>query len=246
MKKRKTRIDKWLLDKGLVKSREKAKELIVEKRVLVNKVILEKCSTLINPDDSIEIIEPSCGYVSRGGLKLMEALVKFELSVANLIALDVGASTGGFTDCLLQNGAAYVFSVDVGYNQLDWKLKTHPKVRSLEKTNFRYSSLKDIGSFVDLIVVDVSFISLTKILKNCYDLLVCGGCVIALIKPQFEAGKDQIQKGGVVKDAQIRQTVLNKITAFSEETGFKVVKTIPSPIQGKKKGNQEYLIYLIK
>ena len=162
------------------------------------------------------------------------------------MAMDIGASTGGFTDCLLQHGASYVFSIDVGYGQLDWKLLKNTKVRNLEKKNFRYLTLSDIGTFVDVIVIDVSFISLTKLLKNCFSFLVKGGDLIGLVKPQFEAGRERVAKGGVVKEQAVHDKIIASVSEYAQSTGFITKQVEVSPIMGKKSKNLEYLIHLVK
>lgn len=242
----KSRLDKLLVSRGLASSREKAQAYIIAGNVLVNDQKVEKPGSPVALDVDIRLKGADHPYVSRGGLKLEKALRDFGIDVRNRIAMDIGASTGGFTDCLLQNGAAYVFAVDVGHNQLDWKLVTDDRVRNMEKANFRYLPLHRVGSFVDIIVIDVSFISLTNILPNCLSFLCKGGNLVALIKPQFEAGKENIRKGGIVSDPNIRERVVESIRQFAESLSFQVIQILPSPIQGKKSGNIEYLIHLVK
>jgi len=232
--------------RGLTPSREKAQAHIIAGNVLVNEQRVEKPGSLFLPDVDIRLKGVTHPYVSRGGLKLEKALTEFNINVKNQIAMDIGSSTGGFTDCLLQHGATYVIAIDVGYGQLDWKLVSDERVRNMEKTNFRYLTLSDVGTFVDFIAIDVSFISLTKILQNCLGFLKSGGNLVALIKPQFEAGKKNIRKGGVVNDPQIRSQVIHDIRMHAELLGYVVKQINPSPIQGKKSGNHEYLIHLIK
>ena len=243
---RKIRLDKILLQKELAPSRERAQAYIMAGKVFVNKQKLEKPGTLVAVDADIHVKNDDHPYVSRGGLKLEKALSVFDIDVSNRIAMDVGASTGGFTDCLLQHGSSFIFSIDVGYGQLDWKLATHAKVMNLEKRNFRYLEFSEIGTFVDVIVVDVSFISLTKILKNCFSFLTEGGQLIALIKPQFEAGRDRIGKKGTVKELDVHAEIIDSIGLFAGELGFRMIKTEPSPITGKKSGNIEYLAHMEK
>ena len=214
--------------------------------VLVDERKIEKSGTKVFEEADIRIKGFDQPYVSRGGLKLEKALEAFQISVKNVLVMDIGASTGGFTDCLLQKGASYVFAIDVGTSQLAWKLKTNPRVKNLEKTNFRYMPFSKIGSFVDLIVIDVSFISLTKILNHCLSFLISGGKLIALIKPQFEAGKEKIEKRGLVNNKSVHTEVIISVQRYAESVGFKVENFEVSPIQGKKSGNQEYLIYLRK
>jgi len=244
--KQKSRLDKILVARGLAPSREKAQAYIIAGKVLVDDQKIEKPGCLLVNDVNIRLKGLDHPYVSRGGLKLEKALVDFSIDVQYQIAMDIGSSTGGFTDCLLQHGASYIFAIDVGYGQLDWKLVTDERVKNMEKTNFRYLTLADIGSFVDFITIDVSFISLTKILQNCLTFLKSGGNLVALIKPQFEAGKENIRKGGIVKDPRIRSRVIDSIKKHAESLGYEVRQIKPSPIQGKKSGNHEYLIHLFK
>jgi len=187
-------------------------------------------------------------YVSRGGIKLEHALIEFKINPQGKIAIDIGASTGGFTDCLLQQGAAKVYAVDVGYGILDWKLRRDPRVKVVERTNARYLTLKDLGlsvSNIELCTIDVSFISLSKILSAVYSLLAEKGEVIALIKPQFEALQEQVPRGGVVKDEKVHQEVVEKVKKAAEAIGFKASEVIKSPIEGAD-GNIEFFIYLLK
>ena len=240
------RLDKMLFEKGLAPSRERAQAYIIAGKVLVNNQKLEKPGIKILHNAEIRLKDDLNPYVSRGGQKLEKALNSFNIIVNNRIALDVGASTGGFTDCLLQHGASFVFAVDVGFGQLDWKLIKNPNVQNLEKTNFRYMTLSDIGTFIDIIVVDVSFISLTKLLKNCFQLLVNGGDLICLIKPQFEAGKDRVSRGGVVKDTTVHKEIIETVNGYAQKIGFIAKQLEISPLPGKKSKNQEYLVHLQK
>lgn len=242
----KIRIDRLLFEKGLAPSRERAQSLIMAGKVLVNGQKIEKSGHRFLEDVDIRVIGLDQPFVSRGGLKLAKAIHTFKIGVTGSIVMDIGASTGGFTDCLLQNGACYIFAIDTGYNQLDWKLANHPQVKNLEKTNFRHLELSSVGTFVDLIVIDVSFISLRKILPNCGTFLVKGGDIIALIKPQFEAGRHKIQKGGLVKDPLVHQEIVHAISEFAESINYNIIAQDFSPIQGKKSGNQEFLIHLKK
>lgn len=241
---RKTRIDKLLFDLGLAPSRERAQAYIMAGKVLVEDKVIDKAGTKVLPSAEIRVKGVDQPYVGRGGLKLRKALQVFNISAKYKICMDIGASTGGFTDCLLQHGAAYVFSIDVGHNQLDWKLASHEKVRNMEKTHFTHLTMDKVGTFVDLIVIDVSFISLTKILPNCRNFLAKGGSIIALIKPQFEAGKEQIRKGGIVTDPKVHQQVITSIEECAQSLGFASHGTDISPIQGKKSRNSEFLIHL--
>lgn len=244
---KKNRIDKILFERGLAPSRERAQAYIMSGNVLVNEVPVTKSGTKIDIDATIRIKGIDQPYVGRGGLKLEKAIRHFSVNIKNKIAMDIGASTGGFTDCLLQNGAAYVFAIDVGQNQLAWDIRQNTKVKDLEKTNFRNMPFSAIGTYVDLIVIDVSFISLTKILGNCLNFLTKNGELIALIKPQFEAGKENIHRGGIVTRDDIKTDVIVSIKNFAEKIGFVCEsEVISSPIQGKKSGNQEFLIHLKK
>ena len=215
-------------------------------RVLVDDCKIEKPGQKVSPEAEIRILGSDQPYVSRGGVKLAKAIQLFDIPVENRLAMDVGASTGGFTDCLLQHYAAFVFAVDSGYNQLSWQLITNPRVKNLEKTNFRHLALETIGTFVDIIVIDVSFISLKKILGNCMKFLVKGGNLVALIKPQFEAGRNRVKKGGLVNDPDIHREIVRSIEAHAVSVGFRLIKVTASPITGKKSGNQEFLLHLKK
>lgn len=242
----KTRIDKLLFEKGFAKSRERAQAYIMAGKVLVNNQKIEKAGTKVDNNAEIRVKGIDQPYVSRGGLKLEKALQHFNIATANRIAMDVGASTGGFSDCLIKKGVTFIFAIDVGHSQLAWELIKEPRLLNIEKTNFRYLTMADIGSFVDLIVIDVSFISLTKILPNCMNFLIQGGDIIALVKPQFEAGRKNINKGGVVSNALIQTEVKKSIASFAVNLGLKNHGIIDSPIQGKKSGNREFLLYLSK
>lgn len=209
--------------------------------VFVNGIRVDKAGAIISEDSSIEVKDSPSQYVSRGGTKLEAALKGFRIEVNNKIALDIGASTGGFTDCLLQHGARIVYAVDVGYGQLDWKLRKDPKVVVMERINARYLKPEDINELVDIATIDVSFISLTKITPTTLGLLKPGGTLIALIKPQFEVGKGEVGKGGIVKDENKHKVVIDKITVFLGELGFQILGVIPSPILGAD-GNKEFLV----
>lgn len=243
---KKERIDKLIVDKGFIPSRERAQAIVMAGKVLVNELKVEKPGHKFDPSCTIRIIGMDQPYVSRGGLKLAKAIDTFSIEVTNRIAIDIGASTGGFTDCLLQHGAAFVFAIDSGVHQLDWKLANNPHVNSIEQCNFRYLPFETIGTFVDIIVIDVSFISLTKILVNCSTFLKRGGDLVGLIKPQFEAGRDLVQKGGVIKSASVHRSVIDNIKQFAQSLGFAMKAITDSPISGKKSGNQEFLIHLVK
>ncbi len=243
---KKVRIDKLLVASGLAPSRERAQAYLMAGRVLVDNVPLTKAGTLVNPLAKLRLKGDDPPFVSRGGLKLQGALDQFDLSVRGYLCLDVGASTGGFTDCLLQAGAAFVFALDVGTNQLDLRLRKHPQVKSLEQVNFRHTTLEQIGSFVDFAVVDVSFISLKLILPPLKQLLARQGQVIALVKPQFEVGREKIGPGGLVKDKKDRDLAVEGIKNFAQSCGFLILGKMPSPLQGKKSGNTEWLLWLKK
>ena len=243
---KKERIDKLLCDRGLAPSRERARAYIMAGTVLADERKIEKPGTQIAENAIVRIKGIDHPYVSRGGLKLEKALDAFGFSVAHLVAMDIGASTGGFTDCLLQRGASYVFAVDVGSGQLARKLILDTRVKNLEKTNFRYLEFSKIDTFVDLIVIDVSFISLTKILHRCLSFLVSEGYVIALIKPQFEAGKNNIERRGVVRKESIHMEVITSMHQHAESIGYAVENVVKCPIRGKKSRNTEYFILLRK
>jgi len=209
--------------------------------VFVDGIKVEKAGTMVGGDSSIEIKDSPLRYVSRGGIKLEAALQVFCVEVNNKAALDIGASTGGFTDCLLQYGAGVIYAVDVGYGQLDWKLRQDPRVVVMERINARYLKPEDIGQLVDIVTIDVSFISLTKIVPAALELLKPDATLIALIKPQFEVEKGEVGKGGIVKDDDKHKMVVDKITLFLEKLGFKILGVIPSPLLGAD-GNKEFLI----
>ena len=242
----KERLDVLLVERGLFPSREKAKLSIMEGNVYVEGQKEDKAGTLFDKEAKIEVRGKSLQYVSRGGLKLEKAMARFPIDLTDRICMDIGASTGGFTDCMLQNGAAKVYSIDVGYGQLDYKLRTDARVVCMEKTNFRYVKAEDLKegtpSFAS---VDVSFISLSLILPVAYELLDEKSEVVALIKPQFEAGKEKVGKKGVVRDPAVHEEVIRKVLVMSKETGFQVRGLTFSPIRGPE-GNIEYLLYLRK
>tara|TARA_B100000959_G_scaffold280063_1_gene341249 strand:+ start:10 stop:744 length:735 start_codon:yes stop_codon:yes gene_type:complete len=235
----KKRLDSLLVEKQLTNSREEAKRLILAGKTLVNGVALSKVGSLINEESDIQLKEKGHPFVSRGGLKLAGALKEFNLKVKGLTSLDAGASTGGFTDCLLQNGVKKVFAVDVGYGQLAWKIRNDPRIVTIEKKNVRYLTVSDLGEAVDLAVVDLSFISVKRVLHAIISVLKRGGRIIALIKPQFEVGKGEVGKGGIVRDTKKHIKVLNDISRFAKDAGLDVLGHIQSPIAGTK-GNIEY------
>lgn len=239
----KERLDIILVNKNLVSSRELAKSLIMAGKVYVNGNKELKCGTKIDINSDIVVNDAKMKYVSRGGYKLEKAINKFNIVLENKVCMDAGASTGGFTDCMLQNGAAKVFSVDVGYGQFDWNLRNNPKVVCMEKTNIRYLKFEHINEYLDFVSIDVSFISLTKVLLPIKNLLNQEGSVVCLIKPQFEAGKQNVGKKGVVKDKDIHKQVILKIIEFAESIDFNILNLDYSPIKGPE-GNIEYLLYL--
>jgi 23S rRNA (cytidine1920-2'-O)/16S rRNA (cytidine1409-2'-O)-methyltransferase len=237
------RIDKLLLERGLVASREAGRARILAGDVLVDERPVTKAGSLVDGAASIRFRSPPAPYASRGGVKLEKALREFHIEVAGKIALDVGASTGGFTDCLLQHGAARVFAVDVGYGQLDWKLRSDPRVVVLEKTNVRHLEIDALPEPINLATIDVSFISLKLVLPALKRLLEPGAHVVALIKPQFEVGKGEVGKGGVVRSAEDHHRVVEQIHTAAAALGFQPHGVIESPLLGAK-GNKEFLIHL--
>jgi len=232
-----------LVQRGLAETREKAKAMVMEGLVQVKGFPADKPGRLIPTSASIVTNKVSPPYVSRGGLKLEKALRHFSIDIAGLIVMDVGASTGGFTDCLLRNGAKAVISIDVGYGQLDWSLRQDPRVKVLEKTNVRYMKPEDIGGPVDGAVIDVSFISLRLVVPPVSNLLKDEAFMVALVKPQFEVGRGQVGKGGVVRDKKLHDEVIDTLETFFESNGWIVQGHTSSPILGTK-GNQEFLIYV--
>lgn len=239
------RLDKLLVDRGLVQSRERARALIMAGQVVVNDHLADKAGAQVPVDADIRLKGEDIPYVSRGGLKLARALDEFNIDVTGIVAIDVGASTGGFTDCLLQRGARRVFAVDVGYGQLAWKLRQDPRVVNLEKSNIRHLEPATLAETPDLAVIDASFISLDKVLPPTLRLLRNGGSVVALIKPQFEVGKGEVGKGGVVRDEGKHREVVASIVTLAAGLGLEVLGVTESPILGPK-GNREFLIYLRK
>lgn len=245
MAKQKTRIDRLLVEKGFFASREQAKRSIMAGLVFVDDQRIDKPGTIVDAMLPIRIKGDPCPYVSRGGLKLAKALAVFDVNVQDLTAIDVGASTGGFTDCLLQNGAAKVYAVDVGYGQLDWRLRNDPRVVVMERTNIRYLAGEQLQELVQLAVIDVAFISLTKFFANLLQLLCSDGQIIALVKPQFEAGREFVGKKGVVRDLNVHCTLLLRLLSQLQEFGAGLVALDYSPIRGPA-GNVEYLAYFRK
>ena len=241
----KVRLDVAMLERGFVDSREKGKALIMAGLVYVNGQKETKAGTSIKPDDCIELRGEKMPYVSRGGYKLEKAVKEFDLDLTDCICMDIGASTGGFTDCMLINGAVKVYSIDVGYGQLAWKLRCDDRVVNMERTNFRYVTHEEIPEEIDFASVDVSFISLKHIIPPMRELLKTGGKAVCLIKPQFEAGKEKVGKNGVVREISTHTEVVTNIYEFVLEQGFKVLNLDYSPIKGPQ-GNIEYLIYIEK
>jgi 23S rRNA (cytidine1920-2'-O)/16S rRNA (cytidine1409-2'-O)-methyltransferase len=242
---KKDRIDKILVERGLTQSRERARALIMAGQVVVADHVAEKPGQMVPVAAEVRLKGELLPFVSRGGLKLQKALDEFNIDVTGLTILDVGASTGGFTDCLLQRGAAKVIAVDVGYGQLAWKLRQDERVVNLEKTNIRYLTPDKLPLIPDLAVIDASFISLAKVLPATLTLLKDGAVIIALIKPQFEVGRGEVGKGGVVRDAVKHREVITAISSVAENLGLKVRGVTESPILGPK-GNREFLIFMEK
>lgn len=239
---KKERIDKLLVDQGFSETRTKAQSMVMSGVVLVNEKRVEKSSEQFFLDVTIRIKGDSAAskYVGRGGLKLEKALLDFQIRPNEYVCLDVGASTGGFTDCLLQNGATKVYAVDVGTNQLDWKIRNDERVIVREKINARNLKTEDFDEHLDLIVMDVSFISVTKILPALKDLIADKGKIIVLIKPQFEVGKGEVGKGGIVRDESKHKSVVDKVNEFARQIGLRNLSLIESPILGAE-GNKEFL-----
>ena len=240
-KAKKIRIDKLIHDRGLADSRSKAQSIVMSGSVFINNQRIDKPGTTVPEDCELQLKNIKKKYVSRGGLKLEKALDDFNIEVKDTTALDIGASTGGFTDCLLQRGAKKVYAFDVGHGQFDWELRNSKKVVVKEKINCRYLEQKDIGEMVDLIVIDVSFISLRLIVGPAINVLKNGGILIALIKPQFEAGKGEVGKGGVIRDENKHNEIVENLISYFDSTGLKIKGVIPSPIEGAD-GNKEFLI----
>ena len=241
----KKRLDLLMVERGLAESREKAKIYIMSGDVFVDGQREDKCGSTFDEKAEIEYKGKLQKYVSRGGFKLEKAMEVFPIKLDGKICMDIGASTGGFTDCMLQNGASKVYSIDVGYGQLAWKLRSDERVICMEKTNFRYLTREDIEDRPEFASVDVSFISLSKILPAAYDILSNDAQMVCLIKPQFEAGREKVGKKGVVRDKKVHEEVIENVISFAEETGFKVLGLDYSPIRGPE-GNIEYLLFINK
>ncbi|MFA5073331.1 MAG: TlyA family RNA methyltransferase [Nitrospirota bacterium] len=240
----KTRLDRLLVDRNFAESRERAQAMILAGQILVNDVKQTKAGFLVSENADIKIVGQALPYVSRGGLKLEKALKEFQIPVEEKTALDVGASTGGFTDCLLQHGVKKVYAVDVGYGQLAWKIRQDPRVVVIERTNIRTIAPELIPEKIDLVVIDVSFISLEKVIPSILPFLTPLATLIALVKPQFEVGKELVGKGGIVRDESARMAAVARITEFFKDHGFKVRGVTSSPITGQD-GNIEYLLYAV-
>lgn len=240
----KTRLDVLLVERGLQESRQKAQATIMSGLVFVNNQRVDKPGTAVAYDAQIEVRGNVLPYVSRGGLKLEKAMKSFGLTLTGMTCADIGASTGGFTDCMLQNGAVKVYAVDVGYGQLDWKLRNDPRVVCMERTNARYLTHEQIPDELDFASIDVSFISLRLILPAVNGLLREGGHVACLVKPQFEAGREKVGKKGVVRDASVHREVLENFLIHAKESGFTVLDITYSPIRGPE-GNIEFLTWLV-
>jgi 23S rRNA (cytidine1920-2'-O)/16S rRNA (cytidine1409-2'-O)-methyltransferase len=239
----KERLDKILVDRGLVKSRERAKAMIMEGKVLVDGMAVAKAGTLIPDASSITLKGNEIPYVSRGGLKIKSAFERFGIDIKGKIAMDVGASTGGFTDYMLEMGAKKIYAIDVGYGQFAWKLRNDPRVVLMERTNIRHLPPEAIPEKVDFAAIDVSFISLKKVLPNVMEFLKSDGRILALVKPQFELEKADVGKGGIVKDEVKRLKAVGSVKEASGDLGLETIGTFPSPVTGQK-GNVEYFIYL--
>lgn len=245
MRQARERLDKVLVEQGLAPSRERARALIMAGLVVVGDHAVHKPGEQVQPDVQIRLKVEDHPFVSRGGLKLQKSLDEFEIDVQGMVVIDVGASTGGFTDCLLQRGARKVYAVDVGYGQLAWKLRQDERVVNLEKTNIRHLDASSMEEIPDMAVIDASFISLDKVLPNVIMLIKPFGCIVALIKPQFEVGRGEVGKGGIVREDSKHLMVIEKISLLAGDLSLYVKKIIESPIKGAK-GNREFLIHLEK
>lgn len=241
----KERLDVLLVSRGLAESREKAKAIIMSGNVYVDGQKEDKAGSNFSTEAVIEVRGNTLKYVSRGGLKLEKAMENFDVTLEGKICMDVGSSTGGFTDCMLQNGAVKVYSVDVGHGQLAWKLRNDERVVCMEKTNIRYVTPEDIADKIDFSSIDVSFISLTKVLGPVKELLTDNGQIVCLIKPQFEAGREKVGKHGVVRDSAVHLEVIEKVVEYAVSIGFEALNLEFSPVKGPE-GNIEYLLHLLK
>lgn len=245
MKKKKERLDVLLVKRCLVESREKAKAVIMAGDVFVNGQREDKAGSTFEEDVNIEVKAAAMKYASRGGYKLEKAVSLWDIRLEGMVCMDAGSSTGGFTDCMLQNGASKVYAVDVGTNQLAWKLRQDERVVSMEKTNIRYITHNDIPDKISFVSIDVAFISLTKVLIPIRDILEDGGRIVCLVKPQFEAGREKVGKKGVVRDQAVHLEVLENIMVYVLSEGFSIIDLSYSPIKGPE-GNIEYLLYIEK
>ena len=240
-----SRLDVLLVERGLAESRQRAAALILAGKVQVDGRQASKAGQRVAVDANVELLDQDETYVSRGGFKLASALDSFSVEVGNLVVMDVGASTGGFTDCLLQRGAKKVYAIDVGYGQLAWQLRQDPRVVVLERCNVRYLKREQVSELVDLAVIDTSFISLTKVIPKVLEFVKGGGQLLALIKPQFEVGRGQVGKGGVVRDAELHRQVVTDIEQCCQSLGLEVRGLKESSLLGPK-GNREFFIYAVK
>ena len=234
-----------MVNKGFFQSREKAKSAVMAGIVYVNGIRIDKAGTGVSEDSDFYIKEDICPYVSRGGLKLAKAISSFDIQLNDLVAVDIGASTGGFTDCMLKNGAKKVYAIDVGYGQLDWGLRNDPRVVNMEKVNVRYLDTDKIEEKADFISIDVSFISLKLIFPVAVRILSDNGQLVCLVKPQFEAGREQVGKKGIVRDENVHKEVIEKVIQYAVGSGLYPAELTFSPMTGAK-GNIEYLLYLNK
>jgi 23S rRNA (cytidine1920-2'-O)/16S rRNA (cytidine1409-2'-O)-methyltransferase len=241
----KERLDKLLVDRGIAQSRDRARGMIMAGKVAVDGRRIEKPGTQIDVESKLALQEEESHYVSRGGEKLEGALNAFAIDPRGMVAMDVGASTGGFTDCILQRGAEKVYAVDVGYGQLAWRLQKDPRVVNLERRNIRYLRREEVEEEIDLILIDASFISIEKFLPHLLGFLKRGGAILGLIKPQFEVGRREVGKGGVVREAALHKRVIDRVSDFSRGLGLRVLGVTESPLLGPK-GNREFFIYLKK
>lgn len=239
----KIRLDKLLVERNLVETRQRAQAIIMAGKVFVDKMPADKAGRLVKTDAVVMVKTPDIPYVSRGALKIEEAIKKNSIEINDLVCMDVGASTGGFTDCLLQHGASKVYAVDVGYGQLAWKIRQDPRVVTIERTNIRHMAFETIGEKVDLVSIDTSFISLKIVIPSVLKFIKPDAIILALIKPQFEVGRGKVGKGGVVRDPALHDEVIDQISAFVTTLNLKIISTIPSPVLGPK-GNKEFIIYL--
>jgi len=243
MSEKKKRLDIKIVECGIAQSRERAKSLIMAGKITVNDKINDKPGILVSEDDAIALKGKDIPFVSRGGIKLESALMSFNIDINGLVCLDVGASTGGFTDCLLKHGAKQVIAVDVGYGQMAWNLRKDPRVITIERTNIRYLPYEAISRPIDIVTIDVSFISLKIVVPAVLKFMKANADIIALIKPQFEVGKGKVGKGGVVREPLMHDEVIKNLSAFFIETGLKIEGVISSPVNGPK-GNKEFLIFM--